>query len=309
MNKGILVALACALAAGATVTADRQQAFRVRTDAVGIPVTVWQDGVMVGGLTQDDFQLFDNGVEQTLATMSSGNVPIDITVVLDTSGSVEGDMLDRLLAEARAADVLGEDDRLRLLTFRTTVHEALPLGSIQGMPLASGFDAGGTTAFYNAVILALAGESAAGRPHVVVALSDGRDNVSLFGAYAIRDLARHTVAALHVVLPGVRGLNPLSSTTGGRKVSSWTTGWVPFAEAGDVRKLREAAEITGGSFRTPPADEPAGESLKQVLNEFRSGYVLWYTPTGVDGSGWHAVTVNVRGRKLDVRARQGYLAR
>jgi len=57
--------------------------------------------------------------------------------------------------------------------------------------------------------------------------ASGRDNVGLFGAYAVRDLARHTVAALHVVLPGVRGLNPLSSTTRGRKIGSWSTGLRP----------------------------------------------------------------------------------
>jgi hypothetical protein len=307
--RGIGIALVCAVVAGVTAAADRQQAFRARTDAVGVPVTVWQDGVMVGALGQDDFELFDNGVAQTITTMSSGDLPVDVTVVLDTSGSVEGDMLDRLLAEARATDVLGDEDRLRLLTFKTTVHEALPLGSVQGAPLASGLGAGGATAFHHGVILALVGETSAGRPHLVVALSDGRDNVSLFGAPAVLDVARHTAAALHVVLPGVRRLFPLSSDATFSQVRSVTRGWVPFADPGDVRKLREAAEVTGGSLRTPPADQPAGESLGQVLNEFRSGYVLWYTPTGVDGRGWHTITVNVRGRRFDVRARQGYSAR
>ena len=306
MTRRLSLALVGAVAAGATaVAAGSQQTFRARVDAVAVPVSVRHDDVLVTGLTIDDFQLFDNGVPQSVTTLSSGNTPLDVTVVLDTSGSVRGDMLERLTAEARATDVLMLEDRLRLLTFGTTVHEAVPLRPIRGMPLAPGLGAGGGTTFFHAVLAALLSETSPGRPHLVVALSDGLDNMSLLGTKTVRDIARYSNVALHVVLPGLRTLNRPRSNRYSRVVS----GWVPYQDPGDLRQLRDAAEITGGSLRTPPADQEPGDSLKQVLTETRSGYVLWYTPTGVGHEGWHDLTVEVNRRDHEVRARLGYFTR
>jgi hypothetical protein len=297
------------------VTATARQTFRMQVDAVGIPVSVRHEGVLVQDLAAGEFQVFDNGVEQTVTAVSSGSTPLDVTVVLDTSGSVAGNMFERLTAEARATDVLTADDRLRLLTFRTTVHEALPLSPVHGTPLAPGLEAGGATAFLHAVIAALLSATDPGRPHIVVALSDGLDNVSLLGVSAVRELVRYSNVALYVVLPGVQRLEQPAwrpvrpNVSGAQRTRTIVIGWTPFWNPGDLRKLRDAAESTGGSLTTPPEDQPPGESLRQVLAQFRSGYVLWFTPTGVERGGWHDLTVRVTRPDHEVQARQGYFAR
>lgn len=316
MRRRPWVRVLCALTVALTsVTVTARQTFRMQVDAVGIPVSVRHEGVLVTDLAAGDFQVFDNGVEQTITTVSSGSTPLDVTVVIDTSGSVKGDMLERLTAEARATDVLTADDRLRLLTFGTTVHEALPLSPLRGTPLAPGLDAGGATAFLHAVITGLLSGTDPGRPHIVVALSDGLDNVSLLGVTAVSELVRYSNVALYVVLPGVQRLDQPAwrparpNVSGAGRTRTFVIGWTPFVSPGDLRKLRDAAESTGGSLTTPPEDQPPGESLKQVLAQFRSGYVLWFTPTGVERSGWHDLTVRVTRPGHEAQARQGYFAR
>ena len=49
------------------------------------------------------------------------------------------------------------------------------------------------------------------------------------------------------------------------------------------------------------------EAFSRVVNEFRSRYLLTYTPEGVDAGGWHELDVRVRGRGRRVQARRGYL--
>ena len=57
----------------------------------------------------------------------------------------------------------------------------------------------------------------------------------------------------------------------------------------------------------------SGESLSETflasLEQFRTSYVLRYTPTGVPRAGWHAVDVSTKNSKYTVRARQGYWVR
>lgn len=274
------------------------QVFRAGVDAVSVPVLVREDNVPVAGLEVDHFELIDNGVKQSISVLSTGTLPIDVTIVLDTSASVDGDMLARLTEDAHAAAALRPQDRLRVLTFGTAVREVVPLQPVETIPRGIRISAAGLTAFFHGVIAGMFGETEPGRPHVVIALSDGGDNVSLVGATAIRDLARRSRTVLHVILPGVRALD--------RPPNAGATGWVPFVWPGDLRRLRDAAELTGGRMHHPPADQPSSAMIREVLAAFRAGYVLWYTPAGVDTDGWHEIAVRVPGRRYDVTARRGY---
>ena len=44
----------------------------------------------------------------------------------------------------------------------------------------------------------------------------------------------------------------------------------------------------------------------RILDEFRQRYLVSFSPAGVPADGWHALTVRVKGRTVDVRARTGY---
>jgi hypothetical protein len=45
-----------------------------------------------------------------------------------------------------------------------------------------------------------------------------------------------------------------------------------------------------------------------ILDEFRQRYLVSYTPRGVGSGGWHRLDVRIKGRKVAVKARAGYLA-
>src|SRR5215471_17354195 len=62
--------------------------FRAFTDVVSVDVSVKNGRVPVGGLTPADFELRDNGVVQAIDAVSIETVPIDVTLIVDLSGSV-----------------------------------------------------------------------------------------------------------------------------------------------------------------------------------------------------------------------------
>ena len=73
--------------------------------------------------------------------------------------------------------------------------------------------------------------------------------------------------------------------------------------------LQPAQRGRHGALRATVAGEAAltPRLLMRILDEFRSSYVLRYTPRGVDRPGWHEIDVRiVRPGSFTVRARKGY---
>lgn len=75
-----------------------------------------------------------------------------------------------------------------------------------------------------------------------------------------------------------------------------------------VRPVRDAVVIpTGGQMFPIDAKEPLSDAFIAAIRAFRTSYVLRYSPSGVDKSGWHAVAVSItRPGRYNIRARKGY---
>ena len=285
------VSLACA---GVTLGAAGQT-FRAQVEGVSVTVAVHDGRRGVGGLAADDFELTDNGVAQRITSVSMESTPIDLTLVLDTSSSMSGGMLERLIADVHAVEgMLGESDRAALMTFSAFTRLAAPLHARTASPPEAALAPAGSTAFYQALIAALLSPATPGRPHLVLAMSDGDDNISLLDGTDVRDLARHSETVLYVVLRGTL------------RASGARVGWLAFKGPGDLAALKEAAAATGGEVRQEKPDAPAAMLFKRVLDDFKAGYVLRYTPSGVAPGGWHELNVTVKKGRYTVRARRGY---
>jgi VWFA-related protein len=70
--------------------------------------------------------------------------------------------------------------------------------------------------------------------------------------------------------------------------------------------LREFADRTGGATFEVASETDLRATFVRILDEFRQRYVISFTPS-VASSGWHPLTVRVRGRGVVVRARAGYV--
>jgi len=87
-------------------TRDIGYAERIRTSAVLVPLIVTDGGVFVRGLKQQDFELFEDGVKQPIASLVSDNVPLDLVLAIDVSGSMESALGD---VKAAVKQLLAED--------------------------------------------------------------------------------------------------------------------------------------------------------------------------------------------------------
>jgi hypothetical protein len=70
--------------------------------------------------------------------------------------------------------------------------------------------------------------------------------------------------------------------------------------------FRMVASATGGEVIVIDPGDDLSDAFLRAIDQFRTSYVLRYTPAGVPRAGWHDVTVTVPSGKYTVRARRGY---
>ncbi len=283
------------------------QTFRSGVDAVAVDVLVTRGRNAVTGLTADDFTVLDNGVRQDLAAVFVEEVPVTLLLVLDTSGSVRGAPLRQLLAAAEAAgEALRPGDRVGLVTFSDKLRLVVePPAPPADLPAALGrVRAGGATALYDATFAALALRDRTVGRTVALVFSDGYDTASWLEPPDVLDAARRS----DVVVYGVRHDHLAREGWQRREGRGLAARW--FADDPHLFRqeyLAQLAADTGGSVYVAADLDRLREVFARVVDEFRSRYLLTYTPQGVEAGGWHELEVRVRGRGRRVQARRGYL--
>jgi hypothetical protein len=294
--RKFLVLAAITMAYALTGLSAQQAPATIRSgvDVVLVPVSVTAANRPVLGLTSSDFTLQDNGVAQDFTCAAGESFPVDVTLVIDTSGSVRGKALEQFNADVqRIAESLQPNDRLRLITF---AGDATDVSGLQpgGVPFPLDRITGsGATSLYNALAAALIAFPQSDRPQLVFGFSDGLDNMSFLDASGLAALAGYSHAVLYLTLVGRS-----ESANGGR--------FVPYTGGPNRRLLTEAANRTGGAVYQRPVGTSLSALFEQALDEFRSSYVLTFTPRGVKAKGWHTLTVKTKDPRHRLRWRSGY---
>lgn len=306
----LVAALGSLLAEGA----QRQSVFRSSATVVSVDVSVRAGDRAVGGLGPDDFIVTDNGVPQQITAVDLATVPIDLTLVVDVSGSTAGRIAQYRAAVVEIARLLHSEDRFRLIAFATDVTEVVPLQPAARRPPVDRLTVGRLTSLNDALITALVRRVDLDRRHLIVAFSDGDDSFSVTPTSRVFQVARRAEAVLHLAIspasarvmapvpPGANAATPGIRYGGGLQAQ----GGFP-AEPDAIRTLELAAQATGGQRLSPGFSGSLVGAFRVAFQDFRSSYVLQYRPTGVPLEGWHSIGVTLaRPHDYTVRARNGY---
>ncbi len=284
----LLVATAVACATVSLIA--QQPLFRAAVSVVRVDVLATDNGRPIPGLTASDFSVLDNGVEQRLDSVVGDSEPIDVLFTFDRSASTRGDTLLRLRESAAALlDALDPDDRAGLLTFNHMFTVPVPIGPVERVRAAlPGIEPEGSTAILDASAVALALSAGSNRRTLILLFTDGVDTLSWLPEQTVVEAARGSEAVLYAVaLPERRG----------------------FAQAlaGEDAQLRRLAEATGGRLLRANDPSQLRARFTEILREMRARYVLTYTPSAPDATGWHALSVRLTQHRGRVASRAGYV--
>lgn len=271
-----------------------------------VDVLVTEDERPVPNLTEKDFELTDHGVTQQVEVSRLHDLPVDVIVVLDNSTSLGVDGLKNLI---RATDTLigrlTAGDRVALVTFSQVVVLRSPLtdDTAKVRAMVRGLEVQGSTSVIDASFAAAMLQGDADRSSLMLVFSDGVDTASWLDAERVLAAIRRAAVVPYAVVVG----NEVT-LTGEAPVPLGARRSAPVEAFDAAERFLRDLVVTGGGVFVHAEDTRALERrFAEALDSFRQRYVLTYAPQGVEGSGWHPVTIKVKGHRYRIRSRPGYL--
>ena len=310
MGRVLIAAAAASLVAGLGAAAQ-QPVFRGGGDVVRVFSTVTdRDGRLVTTLGRDDFEVRDEGKPQPITQFDNTPQPIRLIVLLDVSGSMEGNLS---LLRAGADELftrLRPDDLVRVGTFGEGVDLGPPFTSDlremrAALPRHISPDA--PTPLWRAVDEALtAFGSEREMRSVILVLSDGKDSgpLSFTQRYTSQAEVIERARRDDVMVYGI-GMR----SRGRRPPPGLGAGGLQAALMADLPDsgLALVAEHTGGGYFELRPSEDLGAAFARVADELHGQYLLGFAPPRRDGK-VHEIDVRLGQKGLKARARKTYVA-
>lgn len=308
-RRPVLAAVAVPLAVAALAAQDQKPAqqkpaFRGGVDIVSLSVTATDTtGRYVTDLASEDLQLFEDGVKQELVFFSHSDFPIALSLLLDTSASMEERLSTAQEAAVNFVQRLRPQDVASIIDFDSRVDVIQPFTSNRAdlEKAVRGTSAGGSTALHNAIYISLkelkkiqggtlASEEV--RRQAIVVLSDGEDTSSLVSFEEVLELAKRSETAIYTI---------------GLKSREFGAGR-GFKEAEYV--LRTISQETGGRYFSPNRIEDLNGVYEKIREELASQYLIGYASKNNKRDGaWRRIVVRVPSRSnVSARTKQGYYA-
>ena len=267
--------------------------FKKQVEEVVLHATVVdQDQRMVTGLDMSAFTIFENGTPQTITSFRREDVPVEMGIVVDNSGSMRdkrGQVTQAVLNLVRASN---SQDQIFVVNFGQSPYLDQDFTSDVSLLQTAlhQVSARGTTALYDAVVASAV--HLQNNPQlskkVLLVITDGEDNMSRETLQeAIRLLQTKKGPTVYAI-----GLTDEGMTSVGRQA------------------LQSLAAATGGSAFFPQSINEVDAITRSVARDIRSQYTLAYNPgSGAGKSGYQTIRVEARAPgygPLVVRTRGGY---
>ncbi|HEX8399804.1 MAG TPA: VWA domain-containing protein [Pyrinomonadaceae bacterium] len=307
---------------------EDSEIIKVETNLVTLPVSVLdRDGRFISNLEQQDFQIFDNGVQQKIEYFQSVESPFTVILLIDVSPSTQYHIDEIQDAAIGFINQLRPEDKVMVVSFDENVHVLSPITNDRKVLEEAIYqtDFGGGTSLFEAVDFVINRElkQIEGRKAVVL-FTDGVDTTSYRASYqtTVHD-AQETDALIYPIRydtyrppqpqqtqqeqqqqQGVGSSSRTSVTIGGRNVLLGPASREEH-EAGK-RYLEELARNSGG--RTVEALNNLSGAFSNIAEELRRQYSIGYYPEKIGQKGERRqIRVRVMRQNVVVRTKSGYI--
>ncbi|HZI47827.1 MAG TPA: VWA domain-containing protein [Pyrinomonadaceae bacterium] len=295
----------------------------VDTTEVMLPVTVRDgSGRLVADLKRDDFHVFEDDREERLSELALRQVPVDVILMVDSSSSVAENLDDFRKAAMEFAAQLDDKDRISLIKFddRVQLLQEWTQSRFQFQRALNRIEPGMFTRLNDALVLAAReqfGNTQSRR--AIILLTDGVDSGrGASTAEQALEAVLNAQASVYVVSNGEISrvekqsqlnalLNSDSVTFNQMRIDDLREGLRALDES-EV-KLTRLADATGGRIYKPASFARLNDAYREVAEELRHQYAIYYTPSNKthDGSFRH-VRVVTRNPQYRTSTRIGYYA-
>lgn len=253
-------------------------------------------GRIVTGLRQDNFRIFEDGVEQEVVYFASDDVPVSIGVIFDMSGSMSDKIQKSRNAAVQFFRTANPQDEFFLVDFNDRAELITPftdnVDQLQNQLMYTA--AHGMTALYDGVYLGLSQmRSAHHERKALLIISDGGDNHSRYTETDVRRFVQESDVQIYAI--------GLFEPNGGP---------TPEEQHGPAL-LADLTQLTGGRMFVVQNLSDLPDIATKISMELRNQYVLGYIPSNrLQNGKWRKIKVRLRPPRglppLTVYAKTGY---
>jgi VWFA-related protein len=266
-------------------------------------------GVM--GLSQKEFNLFEDGVEQDIVQFESSAAPFDLILLIDLSGSTRDKVKLIRAAAQRFVNASRPSDRIAIISFagQATLISPLTLDRELLRQRVNAIDTvSGDTKVYDATEFALKQVPPGtinSRRTAIVLMSDGLDG-AMEGVQGNGSQLSYSELINHVrEFDGV--LYTMWLNTEYEAMSPLDT--QPEAFDQGHQRMNQMAEVGGGVFYEVDRLEDLAGAYERVVADLGTVYSLAYRPSNKTRDGkWRAIRVNIARPSAVARGKHGYYA-
>jgi Ca-activated chloride channel family protein len=312
------------LSFGPRLDAQERPVFRVKVDMVVLSFTVTDSkGRYINGLKPKDFKIYEDGIEQKIATFAEGNKPpvavandgtltpltpemdakssaesrteafvgTNVFVLFDTSNYMYRGFVYASDAIADFVRGLDRADSIALYTYsrnlsRTSVLSRDRNVAITGLRKAV---AGDDSALYNALLLTLRDAAKVAGRKVVIVFSNGPDNASMVAPDDVRAVAEDEGIPIYVISTNEVNKDPISSGV-----------------------FKRISNRTGGKSYFAKTWQKQVEAFESIREDLGNSYTIHYYPQPNPNEGFRKIKIDIPsdpGKKYRIQARPGYRPR
>jgi VWFA-related protein len=292
----------------------QQPTFRSTGRVVPVYTTVTDEsGQIVLDLTQEDFEIRDNGKPQEITQFSMKLAPMTGTILIDGSQSIVRDF-DLLIGAADAFIVrMMPGDRVRIGSFADDVRLGpAPTDDrdelIRFLRNPFSLRMGIHTRLWDAIDLAIESLPPAESRRVVLVLTDGQDTSSVKRQADVISRAMRNDVMVYAIRVPPSTFEPKDQDDANRaklRAAYMGTDKIPPRPSDGL--LNEVVSDTGGGFFEIDQLSELNSIATQIALELHSQYVLGFTPEKLDNK-VHKIEVRVKKHGFNARARRSYLA-
>lgn len=245
----------------------------------------------IAGLDANDFEVVENGTRREIVSVTHSTAPFNLVLLLDVSGSVENYVNFIRRAARNFVDTVGRDDRVSIVIFNEDVKVLSRFTTDKAKLSASldTFDAGGGTAFYDALAYTVADtlRPLKGERTAIVILTDGDDNRSFLAFDSLMGSIQESGALIYpLYVPS--GLIAFAAQTGNTDIDPLRKKYMSLTakSAGEGERL---AKVSGGVYYPITQIGQIQRSYEDIVLQLRSAYNVTYRSdaalVGTDGNG------------------------
>jgi len=285
---------------------------KVAVNRVNVGVTVTDaEGRFVHDLNRDEFQVYDDGVQQPIVEFLPFEEPAQVLLLIEGGPSVLFFAKGHVLAADQMVASLAPDDRVAIATYTKGLESVIDFTTDKAQARAAlsaiNFELGFSELnLFACVLRAVDVLSTYPGKKTIVLLSTGVDTSPDMNWEALRPkLQTADVRIIAVSLSAdIRGPAKRRPVTAKERVD-WAQLQTGFAE-GD-RALRELGRATGGRVYFVQGEKEFAKAYAEIADLLRHEYDLFFAPPQLDGE-VHELRVEVKRPDAHVEYRPAYLA-